>query len=779
MIKVKPIKSSQETDKPSREDYLVEEKEKRSIMPLAFILTVGATIAFHLKSIFHARVEASEDNDGKSQKEEPSQTLAGEESLPEQNETNEDVTQSTNEAASSAEIIPISFLRPGLSPGSFLATDVPPLDFNGLNRNSVVKLNSARQDVDGAGERAVAGQKSGNVGEKFSGGSDGGGSAGGGEARSDAEPGGLDVIPDADDVTRNRLPRTNGPVRLPDIVGCQAFFIFPGVLLTGAVDADGDPLTVLGISTSSGTLATAEGGWIFTASDDMLGSVVLSYFISDGKSIVQQTAYFEVVEAPPIIGTGFDDNLLGTKCDDVIEGLGGNDNIDARSGDDLVFGGAGDDHILAGTGNDTIHASAGNDIVFAGGGDDVVFGGAGNDRLFGEAGHDEIHGDEGHDLIFGGEGDDDLYGGNGDDLISGDSGEDKLHGGSGNDELFGGAEADILGGGDGDDHLDGENGNDLLYAGAGNDTVAAGTGDDIALGGSGDDSLAGDQGSDTLDGEDGNDIISGGEGADILLGQDGDDDLYGDNGDDTLIGGSGNDSLTGGEGADVIFGGTGDDVASGGEGNDVIAGGEGADTVDGDGGDDHVIAAADCAPDIYAGGEGQDTLDYSTAVLNVVIDLGNGWAKGSDIGEDLLSSFEQVIGGSGDDYLIAGDKSVKMTGGKGNDKFEFYLSDDDHQPELVSQITDFSIGDRLIIASYEIGYRDDGNDGNVVQDMFEDIYLSGGSSDRPIRFRFEKVNDHDRTFVDVLNDDQTQNVFSIELFGHHNVLEFTVSVAAE
>ena len=54
----------------------------------------------------------------------------------------------------------------------------------------------------------------------------------------------------------------------------------------------------------------------------MRGEVKLTYTISDGSETVQQTAYFSVVEAPPIIGTSGDDNLLGTQCGETIEGRG-------------------------------------------------------------------------------------------------------------------------------------------------------------------------------------------------------------------------------------------------------------------------------------------------------------------------------------------------------------------------------------------------------------------------------------------------------------------------
>ncbi len=200
----------------------------------------------------------------------------------------------------------------------------------------------------------------------------------------------LSRIPDppivaSPDPIRNRAPRTNGPVYLQDLVGCQVFIISMAALLAGATDPDGDrpdnikPL----VDFRDTSTPTEDGGWMFVRDNGMLGEVNLTYTISDGSASVVQTAYFSVVEPPPIIGTVEDDNLLGTNCGETIDGRAGDDNIDARGGNDVIIGGAGDDHIIAGSGNDIVHAGSGNDIVFGGLGNDIVFGGAGNDQLYG------------------------------------------------------------------------------------------------------------------------------------------------------------------------------------------------------------------------------------------------------------------------------------------------------------------------------------------------------------------------------------------------------------
>ena len=63
---------------------------------------------------------------------------------------------------------------------------------------------------------------------------------------------------------RNRAPRTNGPVHLQDLAGCQVLMISMLALLAGATDPDGDRLSITGISSTSGTLSqTDDGGWMF------------------------------------------------------------------------------------------------------------------------------------------------------------------------------------------------------------------------------------------------------------------------------------------------------------------------------------------------------------------------------------------------------------------------------------------------------------------------------------------------------------------------------------
>jgi Ca2+-binding RTX toxin-like protein len=603
----------------------------------------------------------------------------------------------------------------------------------------------------------------------------GGGGGGGGQDRPTFPRNPDQPIVTSPEPDRNRAPRTSGPVHLQDLVGCQVLMISVLALLSGTTDADGDRLTITNLASTSGTLTpTEDGGWMFVRADGMLGDVSLTYTISDGSASVQQTAYFRVVEAPPIIGTVGEDNLLGTDCGETIDGRAGDDNIDARGGNDVIAGGDGDDHIIAGAGNDVVYAGAGNDVVFAGSGNDIVFGGAGNDHLYGESGDDTMMGEEGDDFMSGDSGADILMAGDGNDTVHGDADNDTLDGGAGNDDLFGGTGNDVITAGGGSDVLQGGDGNDVLSDGMGSDTVKGEAGDDhvVAATDAADDVYDGGDGRDTLDYSTAASSVTADLGAGTVEGSETGHDAV--SGFEAIIGGGGDDRISAGSTAVAMCGGAGNDILDGGAGSDVISDGSGSDVVSAGGGDDHVLAAADGDDDRYDGGSGHDVLDYSTATFSVTVDVGSGNANGVDIGHDLIAAFEEVIAGSGDDRIVAGSTSLSMTGGDGNDTFEFHGSEG--QPAMtVRKITDFTVGDRIVAASYEITYLTEDGLEDTVSDMFDDIYLSTNGDHRPVRFRFEEVDSNQLTLVEVHDRPDTDEFFTIELAGHHN-LQFTVAV---
>jgi len=582
---------------------------------------------------------------------------------------------------------------------------------------------------------------------------------------------------DDDDDPRNpanRAPRVSGPVYLRDVAGCAAVLIGLSDLLANASDPDGDALSIMNLSVSSGTITWTADGWLYNGSG--LGPVTVTYVITDGKASIVQQAYFSVIRNS-ITGTEGDDMLVGTACADDIKGLGGNDIIDGRAGDDYIDGGTGDDNLMGGAGNDILHGGDGNDIIFGGVGNDQISGGAGDDRLFGDDGDDTVFGDDGNDQIHGGTGNDALFGGAGNDLVSGEAGDDKIEGNAGHDTLDGGDGNDVVSGGDGNDRVEGGTGADLLLDGAGRDTVSGGEGDDhvvVALDGDRD-VYDGGAGIDTLD------LSATENGAEVDLAEGtvegceiGDNKIssfevvQGGTGADTLSGSGGNETLSGGGGDDRLAGHAGDDFLDGGAGNDVIADGAGQDSVSGGAGNDAILAAADGDDDAFDGGEGCDTLDYSSSDDGITVDFTEGTANGCDIGSDTFSGFETVVGGAGDDHFIVGQQPVVMAGGDGNDLFEFTAPPPVSAPvPVLHEIVDFEAGDRIRMSKYDIFEKVF----DELEDQFESIYGDKvDEDDARIRYRHERSESIDRTVIEADLDRDTIYETTIHLDGHKAIV---------
>ena len=541
-----------------------------------------------------------------------------------------------------------------------------------------------------------------------------------------------------DDV--NRAPRVTGPVYLHDVFGCAAAIIGLGDLLRNASDPDGDALTITNLTISSGTVSQVAGGWSFVAA--LFGPVTITYEITDGALSVFQTAYFNVVQGRPIIGTPEDDNIAGTECANDIDGGCGDDNIDGRGGNDTIVGGSGDDHIVAGAGDDIVMAGDGNDIVFGGAGRDWISGGKGDDRLSGGDSDDVIFGDQGDDRIDGEAGGDLLFGGAGNDIVTGGAGEDKL---------FGEEDADQLAGGPGDDILSGGEGSDVVFAEEGDDTVIGDA----------------DQAADTYDGGDGRDLIDysaarGSISVDLSEEQASGSDIGTDiiAGFEAVVTGSGDDCVIGSDACEEITTGDGDDYIEDAGGRDVVEAGIG---------NDIVKAALDAVADSYRGGEGEDTLDYSTSLTGVYIDLKEGTATGLEIGTDQVSGFETVIGGAGNDtFVVVADAPASLAGGAGDDVFEFEAASGfGTGAQIVHDILDFMVGDRIKVSKYEV-FKEVMD---TLEDRFEDIYgQKVDKEDLPIRIRHEQTDNVRQTFIDVDFDDDDVHDMTINIAGDHVLL---------
>lgn len=332
-----------------------------------------------------------------------------------------------------------------------------------------------------------------------------------------------------------------------------------------------------------------------------------------------------------------------------------------------------------------------------------------------------------------------------------------IAGGAGDDNLLGSMCADDIDGGDGDDNIDARAGDDVVHGGAGNDHIVAGDGDDLIHAGPGDDIVFG---------GDGNDVIYGGAGDDRLFGDAGDDILYGEDGDDLLSGGDGSDLLFGGDGDDVLLGGDGNDRLFGGDGDDVLHDGDGEDVVVGGAGDDHVVVALDGDDDTFVGGDGDDTLDYSAATQDLTIDLVNSVATGAEIGTDTIDGFETVLGGTGNDHFILGHAPATLSGGGGENTFEFTepaASEPSAEP-VRFEITDFRAGDRVRMSKYDLFEKVF----DKFEDEFERIYGDDvDDDDVRIRYRHEKDDERERTVIeaDFNRDDIYETTIALE--GRH------------
>jgi Ca2+-binding RTX toxin-like protein len=175
----------------------------------------------------------------------------------------------------------------------------------------------------------------------------------------------------------------------------------------------------------------------------------------------------------------------------------------------------------------------------------------------------------------------------------------------------------------------------------------------------------------------------------------------------------------------TIYGGDGNDTLQGGNGNDTLHGGAGDDTF-------QTAATADGA-DVYDGADGQDTIDYSlrTAPLSVSLD---GVANDGEAGENdnVGTTMEIIIGGSGDDVLTGGPGNDIIHGGPGNDTIHGGGGDDTLYGEAGDDTLYGDDGDDTI-------YGDDGNDtiygGTGNDTLFGGAgvnYLNGGGDDGDI-----------------------------------------------
>jgi Ca2+-binding RTX toxin-like protein len=279
--------------------------------------------------------------------------------------------------------------------------------------------------------------------------------------------------------------------------------------------------------------------------------------------------------------------------------------------------------------------------------------------------------------VIGSYGNDTILGGNGNDLLKGGSGNDKLDGRGGNDVVEGGSGTDLV------DYSNRTTALNVSLDNVANDTGAGGT-DNIK---SDVENVYGGSASDRITGSAANNYLKGNAGNDTLYGLGGNDRLRGDSGNDQLHGGDGNDILNGGSGADYLNGQAGYDTA------------------------DYADRTANLYlnPDGYSGdGADGENDNISTSCETVIGGSGNDYFVGHDGRNDVFfgnAGNDTMYGEGGDDFLDGGSGDDVLAGGLGNDTLVAGTGSDWLYADL-----DFGYIDKLYVSPSGDGWYADASD---------------------------------------------------------------------
>ena len=251
----------------------------------------------------------------------------------------------------------------------------------------------------------------------------------------------------------------------------------PMDLLTNDTDADGDALSITGVSQPVGGILDEkiDGSFTFSPVNDFNGAGGFHYTVSDGRGGFSGAQAIVNVYHP----------VYGSDGNDVLSGTEGYDIIYGGAGDDVLIGGTGDDIYLfgRGDGNDVIEESAtaaggdslrfNEDVAFA----DVMITEDGKDLVFTikDTGENITlrqwkSGNSNYPFI--------LEFGDGTGITSEDLDMREKIAGGGNPTVRGSNFSDRLYGDDRDNHIIGKSSNDIIDGGLGNDLLEGMEGDD-------------------------------------------------------------------------------------------------------------------------------------------------------------------------------------------------------------------------------------------------------------------------------------------------------------
>ncbi|HTV18736.1 MAG TPA: hypothetical protein VMG12_08700 [Polyangiaceae bacterium] len=144
------------------------------------------------------------------------------------------------------------------------------------------------------------------------------------------------------------------------------------------------------------------------------------------------------------------------------------------------------------------------------------------------------------------------------------------------------------------------------------------------------------------------------------------DDVRGDV--ENVTGGTANDILTGSSSPNLLNGGAGNDNISGGIGGTCTGAGSDTDSLNGGDGDDvfQMGWAANCS-DILDGGAGSDMANYELRTAALTIDIDGAADDGETENDNVKTTVEGVMGGSGDDSITGSTGNDDLHGGIGLD----------------------------------------------------------------------------------------------------------------
>ena len=346
-----------------------------------------------------------------------------------------------------------------------------------------------------------------------------------------------------------------------------------------------------------------------------------------------------------------------------------------------AIGGSGADNLIGNSLNNTLRGGPGDDTLNGALGSDLLFGGANNDTyLFGAASVAEA--DEVSENVN--EGTDTLnyaflttsvvlnmaansvqpaHANRTLKLNSPITFENAI-GGSGADNLIGNSLNNTLRGGPGDDTLNGALGSDLLFGGANNDTYLFGA---ASVAEADEVSENVNEGTDTLNYA----FLT----TSVVLNM-GANSVQPVHVNRTLklnspitfenaIGGSGADNLIGNSLSNTLTGGPGDDTLNGAGGSDLLIGGANNDTyLFG------AAAAVEADQVTENANDGIDLLNFAFLTTDVVLNLGSTAIQPVHLNRTLklnsVSTFENAMGGTGNDTLLGNVLANRLTGGNGN-----------------------------------------------------------------------------------------------------------------